>query len=383
MSDFIRLLQFLGLSLLTIVGLVACEPQPPKNTLEKHYRAHMILIHNKLHFTGTVQPLNESTLTSPVEAVVESMCYHYGQFVKKGAIIFALNSSELERQYNDTLTEYLKAKDSFTIARSKFVGTEDLWHAGLLSKNNYVSEKSGFNTARVSLMQATRKLSELLEKMGKTTDENLSNLSFAEFDKVRSALTGKHNLIYIKSPSDGVLLYPPKAVDENGGRTNVGSSIKAGQVLALIGNLRGIRVEIDIPEVDIDEIKAGLPATVRGIAFGHHELKGALVTINTQASSNNNSALPTFSAVVEVQPLNAEQQTWIKVGMSAAIELSVNSSEKLLIPIAAIQQKNGQNFVKIQAKNGSYVTHSVITGAVYGDKVAIDSGVRVGDELIY
>ena len=40
------------------------------------------------------------------------------------------------------MTDYLKAKDSDTIAKAKFTGTQDLWGSGLLSKNNYLSEKS-------------------------------------------------------------------------------------------------------------------------------------------------------------------------------------------------------------------------------------------------
>ncbi|WP_232220322.1 efflux RND transporter periplasmic adaptor subunit [Legionella tunisiensis] len=87
-----------------------------------------------LYFSGTIQPLQESTLTSPMDAIVETMHYHYGQLVKKGDIVVTLNSTDLQRQYNDTLTEYLKAKDNFTVAKAKFIGTQELWDAGLLSK---------------------------------------------------------------------------------------------------------------------------------------------------------------------------------------------------------------------------------------------------------
>ncbi len=369
--------------ILSSVLLIACsDKEHPKSTAMRVYVVAMATYHNTLHFTGTVQPLKESTITSPVEAVVESMHYHYGQRVKRGQVVFTLNSAELQRQYNDTLTDYLKTKDSYTIARAKFTGTDELWHAGLLSKNNYLSEKSSLNTSRVSLMQATRKLSEMREKMGDGHDENLSSLSFAEFDKVRLVLNSKHNLIYLKSPSDGVLLYPPKSGDDRAGRINVGASIKASQVLALIGDLTGIRVEIDIPEVDISEIKVGLPATIRGIAFGKQELKGTLVAINAQASATNGGALPTFTAVVEVHALNPAQQAWVKVGMSASIELAVESGDKLMVPIIAVKQTLGKSTVQVRAKNGNVTARPVITGAVYDDKVVVEAGLGVGDEVI-
>ena len=354
-----------------------------KKSVTTTYTVHESPIHKTLFFTGTVQPLQENTLTSPMEAVVEKMHAHYGAHVKKGEEVFTLNSAELQKQYNDTLTEYLKAKDSYSIARAKFTGTEDLWQAGLISKNNFLSEKSSLTTTRVSLMQATRKLSDMLEKMGDSTYHDLSHLSFAEFDKVRLALTGKHDLIHIKSPSDGVLLYPPKASEDKSNRITVGSPTKAGQVLALVGDLSGIRVEIDVPEIDIDKIKPGMAATVRGVAFAKQALKGQLVTVNAQASTSNGGTLPSFSAIVEVSGLDAKQQSFVKVGMSASIELAIDSTDKLLIPIATITQKNGKSIVYVRNAKGSFSPQIVVTGAALADKVVIDSGLNVGDVIRY
>ena len=378
--------QPLHILLMVIVSslMLACGGNAPHKKREtKTYNVHTEAIHKMLHFTGTVQPLKESTLTSPVEAVVETMHYHYGQHVKKDQEVFTLNSTELQKQYNETLTDYLKTKDNYTISRTKFTGTEDLWQAGLLSKNNYLSEKSSLNTSRVTLMQAKRKLTEMLAKMGDGSKHNFASLSFADFNKVRIALSGKHDLIHLKSPSDGVLLYPPKATDDKSERVTIGASVKAGQVLALIGDMRGIRLEIDVPEVDIDKIKSGMPATIHGVAFAKQELKGKLVTINAQASSSNTGSLPSFTAVVEVTGLTTQQQAWLKVGMSASIELAVESIDKLLVPIAAVTQKNGKSIVKVRAANGTTHTQTVVTGAAHADKVVIDSGLKPGDVITY
>lgn len=363
--------------------LLACSGPSQQKVTMSRYVVHAESIHKTLHFTGTIQPIQEYTLISPMDAVVETIYYHYGQHVKKNQAVFTLNSSELQKQYNETLTEYLKAKDSYSIARAKFVGTEDLWKEGLLSKNNYLSEKSSLNTSRITLMQTTRKLTEMLEKMGEGTYKDLSRLNFSEFDKIRLALTGKHNLVQLKSPSDGLVLYPPKASEDKSARVSVGASTKAGQVLAMIGDLSGIRIEIDIPEVDIEKIKLGMPATIHGMAFAKQELKGTLLEVNAQASSTNGTALPSFTAVVEVKPLNPEQQAFVKVGMSASVELAIESADKLLVPIAAIQQKGGQSIVKILTKQGKMTEQPVITGTAYADKAVIDTGLKEGDIIMY
>ena len=364
--------------------LCACsKPLPHAKLTSTLYAVQKKTIHQTMHFTGKVQPLSEQVLTTPMDAIIDTIHYPYGHRVKKGEVVYTLKSAELQRQYNDMLTEYLKAKDNYSMTRSKFAGTHDLWKAGLLAKNNYLTEKSSVTGARISLMQASYKLSELMEKTKTGQKNDVSNLSFAEFNKVRLALTAEHNLIYIKSASDGVLLYPPTTEEDAAKGVTRGGSIKPGQVLALVGDLSGIRVEIDVPEVDIGIIKPGMPAIIRGVAFGKHELKGQLLSVNAQASVSGNGALPTFKAVVEVSSLSPAEQDWVKVGMSSDIELTVESMDKLLIPIAAIKPQVGKSLVTVLAENGERATRQVMTGAIHEDSVVIDSGLNVGDVVVY
>ena len=231
-------------------------------------------------------------------------------------------------------------------------------------------------------MQATRKLSEMLKKMGDATDESLTSLSFSEFDKVRLALTGQHNLIRLSAQSDGILLYPPKSGDDKNQRLQVGVSVKAGQALATVGDLRGVRVEIDIPEVDIIDIKQGMPATIKGLAFGDEPLHGQLAFVNAQASMTNGAGLPSFSAIVEVKTLTPSQQKLVKVGMSASVELTATSKKKLMIPISAVEQRAGQSFVKKQDASGKIRLHRVVTDEVHNDQVVIKSGLAEGDVIV-
>ncbi|KTD61210.1 efflux RND transporter periplasmic adaptor subunit [Legionella spiritensis] len=377
-----KLLVFFFISLAAV--LAACgKGHEEKKDSTMTYVVKKESIHKSLYFTGNVQPLRENTLTSPTDAVVETMNYHYGQMVRAGDVVMILNSSELQKQYNDTLTDYLKAKDSFNVAKAKFTGTQELWEAGLLSKNNYLSEKSSLDTARISLMQATRKLTEMIEKMDDKTAQHLSDLSLAEFDKVREALTTQHNRIYLKAPADGVLLYPPKSGDEKTGRPSVGTSVKSGQVIALVGDLSGISVEIDVPEIDIDKIHTGMDATITGVAMGKQVLHGKLIAVNNQASMSTGGTLPSFNAIVEVKQLTGEQRKWIKVGMSASIELGIDSDDKLLVPIAAVQQEKGASMVMVRTSRGALEKRLVKTGAAQADKVVIEDGLNIGDVVEY
>ncbi len=363
--------------------LSSCGGQPQGATRANSYVMKQQAFHKTLHFTGSVQPLHEMTLSSSMEAVVDTMNFHYGQMVRQGDVVLVLNSTDLQKQYNETLTDYLKAKDSFSVAKSKFVGTQELWDAGLISKNNFLSEKSSVANSRVALMQATRKLSELLEKMDDTNARNVAQLSLADFDKVKSILSANHHLIQLKAPSDGVLLYPPKSAEDKSTRISVGSVVKPGQVIALVGDLKGISVEIDVPEIDIDKIRTGMTATVTGVAFGTNQLQGEVVAVNAQASNTSGGGLPSFTAVVEVKSLTPEQQPWIKVGMSAAIEIAIDNNSQLVVPIAAIAREKGKSIVHVQSVQGREETRVITTGPALADTVIVESGLKAGDLVVY
>lgn len=381
MNDILKTLSIVFWGLL----LVACgEQQQKQNTSStKIVKVQQQVFHKNLHFPGIVRPLKESTLTSPMEATVEKMHFHYGQMVKKGDVVLTLNSTELQKQYNEILTDYLKAKDNYTIAKSKFLGTKELWESGLISKNNYLSEKSNLDTSRVTLMQSTRKLSELLEKMEDKNTTKVSQLSLADFEKVRKILTDNHNIIHLKAPSDGVILYPPKSSEDKSNRITVGSVVKSGQVIALIGDLKGISVEIDIPEIDIDKIQTGMDTIVTGVAFGKHQLKGKVVAVNAQASNASGAGLPSFTALVEVNSLTPEQQPWIKVGMSAQIEIQIDSNNQLLLPIAAVKREKGNSVVHVQLAQGKIENRIITTGAAQMDSVVVESGLKPGEVVVY
>lgn len=380
MNNFYRIVS----GIMLVFMLVACgQQEKPKAISKTSYQVKPMPLRKSLHFTGTIQPLREYSLSSSMDAVVESMNFHYGQLVKKGDVVVTLNSNELQKQYNETLTEYLKSKDSYTVAKTKFAGTQDLWDVGLISKNNYLSEKSSLANARVALMQARRKLGELLDKIDDPNFKKVSELRLSDFEKLKKILNVDHNLINIKAPGDGVLLYPPKSGDDKAARIAVGSNVKPGQVIALIGDLKGISVEIDVPEIDIDKVRPDMTALISGIAFGKHQLKGKLVSVNAQASTVSSGGLPSFTAVVEVKELTPEQRPWIKVGMSAAIELTVEKENELLIPIAAVKREKGNSTVMVQIAKGGIEKRVITTGAAQSDSVVVETGIKAGEVVVY
>lgn len=353
------------------------------STIEQTLVVRDSTVHQSLFFSGIIQPIKETALTSPVEAIVESMPYDYGQKIPKNAIVLTLNSIELEKQYNDALTEYLKSKDNFGVVQARFHGTQELWDAGLISKNNYLSEQSSVSTARITLMQATKKLSELLKKTNPDASFDFSHLDITQFEKVQQVLNSHHNRITIQSYEAGVLLYPPKNTgDTDATPMKVGSSVKAGQVIGIIGDIRGIHVDIDIPEIDINKIHEGMSAKITGAALGHEILEGKIIRVNTQAIPGNNGKNPSFSATVAVQHLTPTQRTVVRIGMSAEIELFFDQQQQILIPISSVHRDHEKTMVIIQKPDGSRESRPIITGLAQADTVVVVHGLKSGEVIV-
>lgn len=371
---------FFLISLSFCIILCACNKNENKKTVSNTYTVTKENLHKSLFFTGIFQPINESTLSNPVDGIVENMHFNYGQKVKKDDIVFTLNSEALQREFNVSLTEYLKAKDNWANANSKFQGIQSLWDEGLIAKNNYLSEQSSLKHTHVALIESKNKLASIIEKFGENNTQDIENLSFKDFEQVRKTLDNKHNLLKLKASIDGILLYPPKQTDERN-KLTIGCAVKAGTSMALIGDLSGVKIEIDIPEVDIDKIKVGMSAIIKSTAFPEDTLLGQIISINSQASISS-SPLPSFSAIVEVRKLTSSQKSWVKVGMSAEIEIPLNMNEKILVPRQAISKINDENFVQVKTAAGKIENRKIKIQNLEQDKFVVSSGIKAGEKVV-
>lgn len=374
---------FLPFFLLMLLLNAGCHQNRPAKGSKTHtFTVKQETLHKSLYFTGTIQPLKEQSITCPMNAVIQSVQVHYGQWVKKGEIIATLHSPELQKQYNEALTTYLKAKDDYSIAQAKFAGTQSLWDAGLIAKNNFLNEQSSLATTRITLMQAKLRLADMVVKVDEEHALAFSSLTLSEFSEVKNALKGEHNTIHLKAPINGLLLYPPKSTDESTRQLSTGMSLKSGDVFALVGDLTGIQVEINIPEVDIAYVQPGMKAHITGVALANTVLDGHVVAVNAQASNNDNNGLPSFHAIIEVPRLLPKDRPLIKVGMSASIELMIEEKKALFIPIHAVHYSEGHSIVTVKTKEGPVTTRIITTGSAQANTVVVLSGLQEGDVII-
>ncbi len=392
-SKFLKLLIFAVPLVLVVAIFSACSDNKAKNSNQKY---QIITVNKKasntvLYLSGTINPLDIVNVPSPADGTVAKIYFHYGQTVKKNDILLTINSNKLMEQYQDALTGYLKAKDSYLNNKLKMEGSEDLYKSGLISRNEYEQDRSALADAYLSYNESQSKLQTILvsTKGYLTETEDLTNLTIEDIDKVRKALAVNLNELTIRSPTYGIILMPLKDDDSGSGSGDTkqlkeGSSVKENGTLVSIGDFKGLSIKVNINEININFIQPGQKVVVTGVAFPNITLQGHVSSVDVQAVSSDSGGLPTFPVTVVVPNLTEKQRETIHIGMSAQVELTVEGAKQIIVPIKAVIQKDNVPFVEkvISEKPLKTKLIQVVTGQPDVNEVVIKEGLQVGDKIL-
>jgi multidrug efflux pump subunit AcrA (membrane-fusion protein) len=336
-------------------------------------------IAKSLYFNGFIKPMNAVDVTATVGGIVDKRYFTYGQTVKKNDPLLELASSKFMSDYQQAFVQYIKAKDEYYNAKTKFIGTQDLWANKLISRNEYESQESQLAGSYLAYLQARGNFQTLT---GKEVNEQFT---LKDTQAVKEALAHLANAMVITAPTSGIVLYPPKKSEggDEDSAVDVGSEIKAGQNLLAIGNMTGIAIDIQVGEIDIDKIKVGQEVQVSSLSFPE-PLKGHVATVGSQAKvTSGGSGNPTFSVRVTVPQLTEQQRKYVRVGMSAKVTIELAYPPNILIPIKAVHERNGKTVVdRVDKKSGKVKEVVVEVGETTPNDVEITNGLKVGDEIV-
>lgn len=337
---------------------------------------------NTLFYTGIVQPIKTTVVTSPADGVIIDMPFQYGEKIKEGDLLFVISSTKFLTDYKSALMQYIKAKSDFNNSQTQLSEATFLHKNELISDDEFKTKQSNFYTAQLALLQAKDTLESLLHQLN-INDIDLYSLTIADIDKITKAMHLQINSenLRILSPSDGIVLSQNKSEEESK-KISKGDNTKQGDVLAVIGNMNGLSVRIKVNELTVNQLNVGQKIKVTGIAFSDYILNGQIARIDRQGEGSN-SGLPTFLVEVIVPSLTDNQLKDIHVGMSAKVEINIEEQQQITVPIAAINDKNGVSYVKVlDEKSGNTHDLFVKTGKTTLDSVAILSGLKEGDKIV-
>ncbi len=251
-------------------------------------------ISNSVTATGTIQPVDTVAVGAQVSGTIKNIYVDFNSTVKKGELIATLDKSLLNDIVNQDKANLQNAQSTLSFQKQNFDRQTKLYNAGAISKSDFETAQSQYNTAVASVASARAILAAAQR-----------NLSYTN----------------IYSPINGTVL--SRNVSE--GQT-VASSFNTPTLFSIAKDLTKMQVRAAVDEADIGNVKKGQDVSFTVDAFPEDQFSGTVEEVRLQPVITAN--VVTYVTIINAQNENLK----LKPGMTANITifLQKNDSAKLI-----------------------------------------------------
>lgn len=257
---------FIGIPVLVaiIVIFVFAKGKKDEVTLETVLVAKGDII-NTVTATGTIEPIDKIEVGTQVSGVINGIYADFNSQVKKGQLLAELDKSTLNARVLQSKASLASAQNELTYQEQNLNRTKKLYETKAVSDVDIESAQYKYNNAKASV---DRLISEL--------EQAEVNLSYAS----------------IYSPIDGVIL--ARNVEE--GQT-VAASFSTPTLFTIARDLTKMKVEANVDEADIGQVKMGQEVTFTVDAFPSDTFGGKVSQIRLNPTVS--SSVVTYKVIVE------------------------------------------------------------------------------------
>jgi len=259
-----------------------------------------------------------------------------------------------------------------TVGRVEWIGPKE----GDTVKKGQVLAKIDVSALRAALDRAeaeTKLADDLFRRRRQLFDRKIihrEELERAETESVLAQANLRQTEIEFNR---GILRAPNKGII-NHLYVDQGEFVDRGKPVLDLVNVDKIKINVNVPELDVRYLKKGQQAGVRIDAFPERELTGAVKFVAFKADP----ATKTFEVRVIIENPGHD----IRPGMIARVAfLRRVIPDALTAPLFALVDKGGERLLFVE-KDGVVHARTVAIGIIEGDRVQITDGLAAGDRLI-
>jgi len=271
----------------------------------------------KVSATGNLQPTNQVDIGSELSGTIDAVYVDDNDLVKKGQIIARLDTRKLRDQVTQSKASLKAAKAAVLDAQA----TEQEARANLGRLEQVAKLSGGRLPSHAELDAAKATLTR--------AQANVSSAS-AAVTQVQAALQSTETnveLASIHSPIDGIVL--TRTIES--GQT-VASQFQAPVLFTLAENLAQMKLEVNVDEADVGQVKDGQPASFSVDAWPGRQYPSKIIRVGFGALTTD--GVVSYKTVLAV---NNDDLT-LRPGMTATAEITTQQrSNVLLVPNAALR----------------------------------------------
>lgn len=298
------------------------------------------MVSEQVTLVGTTEPKVKSIIAAEVEGLVEAFPVKEGDYVKKGAVLARLRSTDLNIRLKGARASKEEAEARYRFAQKELARNEKLKQANSIAAKRYDEVLYEFQALEQQVVRYDAEIEEINDKIRKKR---------------------------VTAPFSGFI------AEEH---TEVGEWIeKGGRVVTLI-NLSFIRITVDVPERYIIQIR---PDDAVQVVVGAYSVQPVAGTISAILPEGNPESR-TFPVRLNVPNRDLK----LKSGMEALVTFNLGANKKkrsLLIPKDAVVAANGNRIVFVVNSGVAQPVNIKITGT-YGTNVAVAGFLNPGDKVV-
>jgi membrane fusion protein, multidrug efflux system len=276
---------------------------------------------------------------------VKAVYVTQGQFVKKGQLLLKLDDAIMRQSVIAAKQQLEGVRTQLGFAKNIYQRQKNLWDQGIGTEVQLITAKTNVTALENQLTAAGEQIKTMLEQ------SNTAN--------IYSDVSGVADQVNIKV-----------------GETFTGLTMQGVQQIKIV-NTSSLKVVTNVPENYLTRMHKGSPIEIT--------IPDANRKINSTISLISQSIDPLqrgFIAEAKI-PYDAT----LKPSQSAIVKiLDYAAANVIVIPINVVQSDETGKYVYVLTKssNGKTTAHRVIVniGEVYGEKVEIKAGLKIGDQLV-
>lgn len=284
------------------------------------------------------------TVKSRMDSQIVAVHFQDGDKVKQGDLLFELDNRALKAQRAELQANLQRDTVQLKNARLQYERSKKLITQGFVTNEKLDQDKTTYEAQEASLAAT------------KATLENIDVQM--DYTLVRAPISGRAGTITVTA----------------------GNTVKANDTTGLvtINQIDPILVQFSVPQRYYDSVRAAMARGKLGVNATRAETGATL--IGNLEYIDNAIDLGTGTFVARARFDNPDEKLW--PGMFVDVLLTLDTlKDVLVIPAAALQGKEGQQFVYV-ANAAKQAEKRAVTARLLEDNAVIETGLQPGDQVV-
>jgi HlyD family secretion protein len=298
--------------------------------------------------TGTLEAITTVEVGTQVSGIVQNIYVDFNSYVKKGQLLAKLDTTNLAASMEQTRAALDNAKAELDFQEANYKRLSPLNGKNLISQSDFDQAVYNLNKARANYNSALAQ-----------HKRNKINLDYA----------------FIHSPIDGIVLN--RAVEE--GQT-VAASFNTPTLFTIANDLTQMRVEADVDEADIGQVKKGQRVEFSVDAYPDSKFSGEVTEVRLEPTVTNN--VVTYTIIISAP--NPDYK--LMPGMTASTNIfTFEKSDITVVPAKALrfspEEKLLTSYIKSRPRpdmteGGTELKNAPPMAGFQGTKPAVEKGMK-------